>query len=99
MLRTKVSSNANAPVFFALILREVPLIIIDLLLDIILNISIKKLKIYKPTIFIRILYKVTKNNKTNIIKTKRNFGVLNKFRKGVKIIKINPNKLLIKNRG
>ena len=29
----------------------------------------------------------------------RNFGILNKFRKGVRIISIKPNKLLIKNLG
>ena len=37
--------------------------------------------------------------KLNKIKNKRNLGVLNKFLKGVNIIKINPIILLIKNRG
>ena len=47
----------------------------------------------------RILYKVIKNNKRNIIKNIRNLGVLNKLRKGVMITKTNPIKLLIKKRG
>jgi|AntRauTorckE5430_2_1112549.scaffolds.fasta_scaffold29655_1 hypothetical protein len=34
-----------------------------------------------------------------IIKKIRSFGILNKFLNGAKIIKINPAKLLIKNRG
>jgi len=33
------------------------------------------------------------------IKKIRSFGILNKFLNGVKMIKINPTKLLIKNRG
>ena len=37
--------------------------------------------------------------KTPIIKTNLNFGILNKFRKGVRITKIRPIKLLIKKRG
>ena len=37
--------------------------------------------------------------KTNTIKKSRNRGILNKFRKGDRIIKINPIKLLIKNLG
>ena len=35
----------------------------------------------------------------NSIKKNRNLGILNKFRKGDRIIKINPIKLLIKNLG
>ena len=35
----------------------------------------------------------------NIIRNIRSFEFLNKFLKGVKIIRINPTKLLIKNRG
>ena len=57
------------------------------------------MEIYKPTIFIRILYKLTKNKITNKIKNIRNLEFLSKFLKGVNITKINPNKLLIKNRG
>jgi len=45
------------------------------------------------------MYKNIKSVKTDRIKTIRNLGILNKFRKGAKIIKIEPTKLLIKNRG
>lgn len=58
-----------------------------------------EIKTYKPIIFIRILDKAKRNNKRNIIKNIRNFDVLNKLLKGVKITKINPIRLLIKNRG
>ena len=54
---------------------------------------------YKPIIFIIILYRIIRNNKINRIKNIRSFGTLNKFLKGVKIIKIKPAKLLIKKRG
>jgi hypothetical protein len=45
------------------------------------------------------LYKSIINNKTDIIKTIRNLGILNKFLNGAKITKIKPTKLLIKKRG
>jgi hypothetical protein len=44
-------------------------------------------------------YRLNKNINVNKITTIRDLGFLNKFRKGVKITKINPTKLLIKNRG
>ena len=53
----------------------------------------------KPDIFRITMYKNIKSVKTDRIKTIRNLGILNKFRKGAKIIKIEPTKLLIKNRG
>ena len=40
-----------------------------------------------------------KNTIRNIIRNFRNFEFLNKFLKGVRITKISPIKLLIKNRG
>ena len=46
-----------------------------------------------------ILYKSIIINKRNIIKTTRNFLILNKFLKGDIITRIRPAKLLIKNRG
>ena len=55
--------------------------------------------IYKPTILFKIKYNITKNNKRNINKKIRDWGFLNKFRKGVKITSNNPIKLLMKNRG
>lgn len=57
------------------------------------------LKIYTPLIFRIIKYKDNPNMKQPINKKIRNFGILNKFLSGAKIIKINPAKLLIKNRG
>jgi len=54
---------------------------------------------YNPTIALRIKYKLVKKTIRNTIKNTRNFGILNKFLKGVKITKINPVTLLIKNRG
>lgn len=45
------------------------------------------------------LDKSVTNNKTDIIKTIRNLGILNKFLNGAKITRIKPTKLLIKNRG
>ena len=45
------------------------------------------------------VYKSTRNNKTDRIKTIRNLGILNKFLNGAKITKIKPTKLLIKKRG
>ena len=47
----------------------------------------------------RIRNKTTKNSNTKINKKTRDFGFLNKFRKGVIITSNNPIKLLIKNRG
>ena len=44
-------------------------------------------------------YKSIKNNINNIIKTTRNFLILNKFLKGTRITKIKPDTLLMKNRG
>ena len=62
-------------------------------------ILVEKTEIYKPVILVRIKYKIIINN-INTIGTKiRNFLILNKFRKGVKITRINPAILLIKNRG
>ena len=54
---------------------------------------------YKPTILRIIKYRLKIKTKLNKIKNKLNLGVLNKFIKGVNIIKINPIILLIKNRG
>ena len=56
-------------------------------------------KIYKPVILTIIVYirKIIKLIK--IIKKSLNLGTLNKFRKGVRIIRIRPIKLLTKNRG
>lgn len=45
------------------------------------------------------LYKSVITNKKNRIKIIRNFGILNKFLNGARIIKIKPAKLLIKKRG
>ena len=61
--------------------------------------TLKHYKTHKPTIFLRTLYKPIKNKIRNIIKNTRDLEFLNKFLKGVKITKINPNRLLIKNRG
>ncbi len=44
-------------------------------------------------------YKSDKNSIKSIIRNNRALDVLYKFIKGVKIIKINPVKLVIKNRG
>lgn len=55
--------------------------------------------IYNPVIFWIIIYTNKQNKKELIIKKIRNFGILNKFLNGVKITRINPAKLLIKNRG
>jgi hypothetical protein len=46
-----------------------------------------------------VVYKINPNPKQPIIKKIRNLGILNKFLTGAKITKINPAKLLIKNRG
>ena len=46
-----------------------------------------------------IKYRLIIKTKLNKIKNQRNFGVLNKFLKGVNMININPIILLIKNRG
>lgn len=59
----------------------------------------KKVKTYKPTIILRILYKLIKNNIIKITNKKRIFEFLNKFLKGVNITKIKPIKVLIKNLG
>ncbi len=45
------------------------------------------------------MYKLIIKIKLKKIKNQRNLGILNKFRKGVNIIKINPIILLIKNLG
>ena len=44
-------------------------------------------------------YIANKKNNRKIIKTIRDWGFLNKFLNGVRITRINPTKLLIKNRG
>jgi hypothetical protein len=54
---------------------------------------------YSPTIFRITKYKLTIKIKLNKITNQRNFGVLNKFLKGLNIININPIILLIKKRG
>jgi hypothetical protein len=54
---------------------------------------------YIPTIFRITKYKLTIKIKLNKITNQRNFGVLNKFLKGLNIININPIILLIKKRG
>jgi hypothetical protein len=54
---------------------------------------------YNPVIFISIKYKATKITIIEITKKIRNLGILNKFRIGVRITKIKPIKLLIKNLG
>ena len=54
---------------------------------------------YKPVILLRILYKALKNSIKTKGNTKRNFFFLKKFLNGVRIIKIKPAKLLIKNLG
>ena len=46
-----------------------------------------------------IRYNPNKKTKEPIITKIRSFGTLNKFLNGAKMIKINPAKLLIKNRG
>ena len=45
------------------------------------------------------MYKSIKNIIKNTTKTARNFLILNKFLKGVRITKIKPATLLMKNRG
>ena len=54
---------------------------------------------YKPVMPIIIRYKVIIIKLIERIKKSLNLGILNKFRKGVRIIKIKPSKLLIKKRG
>ena len=54
---------------------------------------------YSPTIFFKMIYRSPIIPKTRSIKKNRSFGILNKFRRGVIIIKVNPITLLIKNRG
>jgi hypothetical protein len=44
-------------------------------------------------------YNAKKIKITELIKKKRNFGILNRFLNGVRITRIDPNKLLIKNLG
>ena len=56
-------------------------------------------KVYIPVIFWIIKIINIQNRKKLLIKKRRSFGILNKFLKGVMIIRINPAKLLIKNRG
>ena len=48
---------------------------------------------------IKIKYKLIRNNTLKRIKITRDLGFLNRFLKGVKITRIKPTKLLIKNRG
>ena len=54
---------------------------------------------YKLNIFTKIKYKLVRKTRMNKTINIRNFGTLNKFRKGAKITKIKPAKLLIKNLG
>ena len=54
---------------------------------------------YNPTIFRITKDKLTIKTKLNKITNQRNFGILNKFLKGLNIININPIILLIKKRG
>ena len=53
---------------------------------------------YNPTIFRITKDKLTIKTKLNKITNQRNFGILNKFLKGLNIININPIILLIKKR-
>ena len=64
-----------------------------------LTTEFKIFKLYNPTIVRIIKYKLRIKIKLDKITNQRNFGVLNKFLKGVNIININPIILLIKNRG
>ena len=54
---------------------------------------------YNPAILRIIKYNINPNVMQLTTKTRRNFGILNKFLTGAKITKIKPAKLLIKNRG
>ena len=54
---------------------------------------------YNPTISRITKDKLTIKTKLNKITNQRNFGILNKFLKGLNIININPIILLIKKRG
>lgn len=54
---------------------------------------------YSPTIVRITKYKLRIKIKLNKITNQRNFGILNKFLKGLNIININPIILLIKKRG
>jgi hypothetical protein len=54
---------------------------------------------YSATMFLIIKYKRVKEKTKKRIKKTRSFGTLNKFRNGVKIMRINPAILLIKNLG
>ena len=56
-------------------------------------------KNYKPVILTIIVYIMRTIKLKEKIKKNLNFGILNRFRKGVRIIKIKPIKLLTKNRG
>ena len=56
-------------------------------------------KFYKAVILVIIKYKIIINNPISTGTRIRNFLILSKFRKGAKIIRINPAKLLIKNLG
>jgi hypothetical protein len=61
--------------------------------------KIYNIKSYIPNIFLIVKYKVNNPLIRDIKKTKRNLELLNKLLKGVKIMMINPLKLLIKKRG
>ena len=61
--------------------------------------KIDNIKSYIPNIFLIVKYKVNNPLIRNIKKTKRNLELLKKLLKGVKIMMINPLKLLIKKRG
>jgi hypothetical protein len=63
------------------------------------NFGSLKFKFYEPVIVRRIQEIVKTNNKTPMGTKIRNFLIFNKFRKGVRITRIKPAKLLIKNRG
>ena len=56
-------------------------------------------KIYKPVILISTVYIIRIIKLTEKTKKSLNLGILNKFRKGVRMIRIKPIKLLTKNRG
>lgn len=58
-----------------------------------------KLSFYNPVIFLIIKKINIQNREKLIIKKNLSFGTLTKFLNGVKIIKINPVKLVIKNLG
>ena len=64
-----------------------------------MSLAVVKNSNYKAVIFARIKYNKIINPRNERITRIRNFGTLNKFLNGAKIIKIRPIRLLIKKRG